>query len=123
MKKILCFFFAALFIFTLTARAEPSEEAKEKEAPFTLPCRGAILIEQNTGTVLFESRADEAFPIASVTKVMTLLLTMEALDAGAIALNEKVPVSELAASMGGSQVYLEPGEEITLDEVLKAVFV
>ncbi len=121
MKKILCLFFAALFVFTLTARAEPAEE--EKAAPFTLPCRGAILIEQNTGTVLYESHADEAFPIASVTKVMTLLLTMEALDSGAISLEENVPVSEFAASMGGSQVYLEPGEEISLRDVLKAVFV
>lgn len=122
MKKILCIALAALLLLPFCG-VSAEEAAPAAPLPFTLPCRGAILIEQNTGEVLYESGADEALPIASVTKVMTLLLTMEALEAGTVSLEEKVPVSELAASMGGSQVYLEPGEKITLHEVLKAVFV
>ena len=97
--------------------------AAPEETHLKLACKSAVLMEQTTGTVLYEENADEALPIASVTKVMTLLLTMEALANGVVSLDEKVPVSERAASMGGSQVYLEPGEEITLDEVLKAVVV
>ena len=104
--------------------ARGTETVAAPENPsLLLPCRGAVLIEQNSGTVLFESNADEALPIASVTKIMTLLLTMEALDAGILHLDQEVPISETAASMGGSQVFLEPGEKITLNDVLKAVFV
>ncbi len=88
-----------------------------------LPCKSAVLIEQTTGEILYEKNPDERLPIASVTKIMTLLLVMEALEAGTISKDENVPISELAASMGGSQVFLEPGEEISLDDVLKAVFV
>lgn len=88
-----------------------------------LPCRSAILIDTRTGTILYEQNPQEKLPIASVTKIMTLLLTMEAIEAGTIRKDELVPISEYAASMGGSQVYLEPGESITLHEVLKAVFV
>ena len=117
MKKFLCAILA-LFLFS-----GPTLAAEEKAPSLSLPCRGAILVEQNTGAVLFEKEADEALPIASVTKIMTLLLTMEALDAGTLSLEEPVPVSELAASMGGSQVFLEPGETISLRDVLKAVFV
>ncbi len=106
-----------------TAGSPEQEAAADATAAFTLPCRGAILIEQTTGRVLYESNADEPMPIASVTKVMTLLLVMEALDAGTLSLDENVPISELAASMGGSQVFLEVGEEISLNDVLKAVFV
>lgn len=105
--------------------------ARERDLPAVEPigtelnlnCRGAVLMEQETGQVLYEKEAGERLPIASVTKVMTLLLTVEAVDKGILKLDENVPVSEVAASMGGSQVYLEPGEEITLRDVLKAVFV
>ena len=68
----------------------------------------AILMEVSTGTVLMEKAADEKVHPASVTKIMTMLLIMEALEQGKIALNDTVTVSEYAASMGGSQVYLEP---------------
>lgn len=88
-----------------------------------LPCKSAILIEQTTGQVLYTHNPDERLPIASVTKIMTLLLTMEAIENGIIKLDDHVPISENAASMGGSQVYLEVGEEISLHDVLKAVFV
>ena len=93
------------------------------EVQLNLPCKSAILIEQTTGQVLYSQNPDEMLPIASVTKIMTLLLTMEAMDRGMIKKEDLVPISEHAASMGGSQAYLEPGEQITLDEILKAVFV
>ena len=89
----------------------------------SLPCRTAILIDQDTGTVLYEKNADQRVPIASITKVMTLLLTFEAIHAGKIDYDTKVPVSNHAASMGGSQIWLEPGEDFTLDQMLRAICV
>lgn len=91
------------------------------DTTFDLPCQAAILIDQDSGTVLYEKNADEQRSIASITKVMTLLLTFEALENGRIARDEHVPVSEHAYSMGGSQIWLEPGEKMTLDDMLKAI--
>lgn len=85
-----------------------------------IPCESAILIEQKSGRVLFEKQPDEPLPPASITKVMTLLLVMEALDSGRIAADDSVSCSEHAASMGGSQIWLEPGEKMTVHELLKA---
>jgi D-alanyl-D-alanine carboxypeptidase (penicillin-binding protein 5/6) len=86
-----------------------------------IPCASAILVEQTTGKVLFEKDADEQLPPASITKVMTLLLVMEAIDDGRISLDDVVTCSEYASSMGGSQIWLEPGEQMTVDELLRAV--
>ena len=86
-----------------------------------VPCAAAILIDEDSGTVLYEKNADQQRPIASITKVMTLLLTFEALSAGRIALTDTVPVSEHAYHMGGSQIWLEPGEQMTLNDMLKAI--
>ncbi len=83
----------------------------------------ALLMDQATGTVLFEQNADEKRAPASVTKVMTMLLIMEALDSGKIALTDPVTVSAEAAGMGGSQVYLKEGETMTVDEMLKCIAV
>lgn len=88
-----------------------------------VPCAAAILIDEDSGTVLYEKNADQQRPIASITKVMTLLLTFEALSAGRISLSDTVPVSEHAYHMGGSQIWLEPGEQFTLDELIKAICV
>ena len=100
------------------------ETAVEAQAAFlSLPCRTAILIDQDTGTVLYEKNADQRVPIASITKVMTLLLTFEAIHDGRLTLDTPVPVSEHAASMGGSQIWIEPGEHFTLDEMLRAICV
>lgn len=90
---------------------------------FDLPCAAAILVDEDSGTVLYEKNADEQRPIASITKVMTLLLTFQALEAGKISLEDIVPVSEHAYSMGGSQIWLEPGEQMTLEDMLKAICV
>lgn len=83
--------------------------------------RSAILMEATTGEVVFEQNADEKLPPASVTKVMTLLLAMEAVDKGELSLAEKVPVSPEAARMGGSQIWLKPGEDMTSADMLKAI--
>ncbi len=84
---------------------------------------GSILIEAETGRVLYEKNPDKEMPIASVTKVMTLLLVMEALDGGVIKLEDPVTVSDTAASMGGSQAWMEPGEVLSVHDMLKAVVV
>ena len=89
----------------------------------TLNCRAVCLIDQDTGTVLYEKNADQQMPIASITKVMTLLLTFEAIHDGRLTLDTPVPVSEHAYHMGGSQIWLEPGEQFTLDEMIKAICV
>ena len=88
-----------------------------------LECRAAILMEPETGRVLYEKAPDERMPIASITKLMTLLLTFEAIHDGRLTLDTLVPVSEHAYHMGGSQIWLEPGEQFTLDEMIKAICV
>ena len=118
-KKILSHMLTAIILF-LTIFI-PCNAAPEFTAP--LECRSAILMEASTGMVLYEKKADEALPPASVTKVMTLLLVMEAVDSGKIKLTDMVPVSENAASMGGSQVYLKVGEEMSVDEMIKCVVI
>ena len=85
--------------------------------------RSYILMDYDTGTVLTEKNSNEACPIASVTKVMTMLICMESIQAGKISMDDVVTVSEYAASMGGSQIYLEPGEQMTVEELLKSVAV
>ncbi len=93
----------------------------EKNNPLNLTCGGAILIEQNSGEVLYDYNMHEKLRPASVTKVMSLLLVMEALDSGKISLKDKVPCTEDAAKMGGSQIWLDTKEELTVDEMLKAI--
>ena len=96
------------------AQAEPAVQILTVTPPqLTLPCRAAILIDQTSGTVLYEMNADQTMPIASITKVMTLLLTFEAVHAGRLTMDTAVPVSEHAYHMGGSQIWLEPGEHTT----------
>ena len=105
-------------------QAEPAVQTLTVTPPqLTLPCRAAILIDQTSGAVLYEMNADQTMPIASITKVMTLLLTFEAVHAGRLTMDTAVPVSEHAYHMGGSQIWLEPGEQFTLDEMLKAICV
>ena len=109
----------ALALGTLPCGALEVVPATDRD--FDLPCEAAILMDEDSGTVLYEKNADQQRPIASITKVMTLLLTFEALEAGKISLDDIVPVSEHAYHMGGSQIWLEPGEQLTLNEMLKAI--
>jgi len=88
-----------------------------------LNCGSAILIEHSTGKILYAYNIHEQLHPASVTKVMSILLIMEALDSGKINLTDEVPCSENAASMGGSQIWLDPRETLTVDEMLKAICV
>lgn len=97
--------------------------AAETENSLNLTCGGAVLIEQNSGKVLYDHNMHEKLRPASVTKVMTLLLIMEALDSGKISLTDKVPCTEDAHKMGGSQIWLDTKEELTVDEMLKAMCV
>lgn len=98
-------------------------ELTEKNNTLNLTSGGAVLIEQNSGTVLYDYKMHEKLRPASVTKVMSLLLIMEALDSNQISLNDKVPCTEDAAKMGGSQIWLDEREELTVDEMIKAICV
>ena len=121
MKKALSFLLAFLLV-ALSVSILPFSSSAEKYS-LNLDAKSAILMDAATGAVLYEQNADAALPPASVTKVMTLLLVMEAVDAGRIALGDAVTVSEEAAKMGGSQVYLEPGESMSVEELLKCVVI
>ncbi len=107
----------------MPADAEPLAAGRFALPDFDVPCRAAVLIDLSSGTVLYEKEPDTPMPIASITKVMTLLLTFEAIEAGKVSLQDTVPVSDHAYNMGGSQIWLEPGETFTLDEMIKAICV
>ena len=117
---VLCLLLAVTAVLRSYADAVPGVQAAGVQ-DFDVPCAAAVLIDEDSGTVLYEKNADERRPVASITKVMTLLLTFEALQAGKISLTDIVPVSEHAYHMGGSQIWLEPGEQLTLQEMLKAI--
>lgn len=86
-------------------------------------CKSAVLMEAETGKILYEKNADEALPPASVTKIMTLLLVMEAIDAKNVSFDDIVMVSAHAASMGGSQIYLKEGERMSVEDMVKSVVI
>lgn len=106
-----------------TVYAEEETDGQKAAGGVEVRAPSAILMEVSTGTVLFEKDADTPRPPASVTKIMTMLLIFDALDQGEIKLDDEVTVSEYAASMGGSQVFLEPGETQTVDTMLKCISV
>ena len=121
-------------LFLQPAYAVPSEENQpensqenntenEKRQQEQISAPSAILMEASTGQIIYEKNPDEKLPPASVTKVMTLLLIFDALESGQIKLADEVTTSEYAASMGGSQVFLEPGETQTVDTLIKCISV
>ena len=116
MKKWIGALLAALCMVTLLP-----VQAAAVELPLT--SRAALLMEKTTGKILFAQNEHEKLEPASVTKIMTLLLTMDAIDSGALAYDDVVTVSANAAGMGGSQVFLAEGEQITVEELLKCVCV
>ena len=116
MKKLMGALLAALCVLAPLPRT-----AGAVELPLT--SRAALLMEKTTGEILFAQNEHEALEPASVTKIMTLLLTMDAIDSGAMAYDDVVTVSANAAGMGGSQVFLAEGEKITVEELLKSVCV
>lgn len=101
--------------------AKEDEKKEETKGTFSIESPSAVLMEASTGQLIYEKSADEQRKPASVTKVMTLLLIFEALDSGKLKLTDTVTVSEHAASMGGSQVFLEPGETQTVDTMIKCI--
>ena len=105
------------------AAAWPTVALPAEGADLQVEAKGAVLMDQGTGQVLYEKEAHTRLPIASVTKVMTLLLTMEALEAGKIGWDDPVVCSETAAALGGSQIWLEPGEIMSVEELVKAAAV
>ncbi|CAN7706512.1 D-alanyl-D-alanine carboxypeptidase family protein [Paenibacillus sp. LjRoot56] len=96
-------------------------ETKVQPVDLTPNALSAVLMDADTGTVIAEKNKDAKLPPASITKIMTMLLIMEAVDKGTIKMDEKVSVSEYAASMGGSQIFLEPGEQMSVQEMLKGI--
>ncbi len=114
MKRIFCALLA-LTLGVLPARAISGEPSVEAPA--------AILMEKETGTILYEQGAHDRYEPASVTKIMTMLLVMEAVDSGRISMEDRVQASAYACSMGGSQIYLKEGEQMTVRELLKSVAV
>lgn len=118
MKRLVAFFLVSIIVISMIA---PAALAEEKGVNLTDDARSAILIERDTGTVLYDKNSTETLPPASMTKIMTMLLIMEAIDSGKLKMDEKIRTSEYAASMGGSQIFLEPGEEMTTEEMLQAI--
>ena len=118
MKKRFCAITLALCLLLLSAGG-----AWAQPDPNAMVSKSAILVEPMTGQVIFEKNADEKLEIASVTKIMTILLVLEALDRGDVTLQDQVRVSEYASSMGGSQVFLWPDETLPLYALLKATIV
>ena len=99
------------------------EYINDKTNPLNLDCGSAILIEQNTGKILYSFNAHEKLRPASVTKIMSILLIMEAIENGKISYDSKIPCSENAAAMGGSQIWLDTTENLSVEEMLKAICV
>ena len=122
-RKITTLFLCAAILFGGVILSVGAAPAAQVGGELDLDCRSAILMEASTGEVLYEMNADEALPPASVTKVMTLLLVMEAIEDGRLSLDETVSASEHACSMGGSQIYLEPGEQMSVEDLLKSVVI
>ena len=123
-KRIMAILLCVLMVINGTAvfaedQADLGALEAAAKADESLPAKSAILIEQQSGRVLFEKNADEQLPPASITKVMTLLLVMEALDSGRIRLDDMVTCSEHAQSMGGSQIWFEAGEQLSVDDLLR----
>ncbi len=112
-----------LGLMLLPGAGAAQEAPMEMGTPFTLTCPSAILTEASTGRVIFEKNADERRPVASVTKVMTILLTLEAIDEGRVGLEDSVPVSARASGMGGSQVFLDADRTYVLRDLLKSVII
>ncbi|MDO4553250.1 MAG: D-alanyl-D-alanine carboxypeptidase family protein [Bacillota bacterium] len=117
---VLCLLAApgAAFGETATGPAISGPEQEADMPDLAVAAKGAVLLDAGSGTVLYEQNAYEELPPASITKIMTMLLVLEAEDAGKITLEDPVTISERAAGMGGSQMYMEPGETHTIDELL-----
>jgi D-alanyl-D-alanine carboxypeptidase (penicillin-binding protein 5/6) len=121
-KKLSISICLALFIQSFTfSTAIMQGYAAEKETDLTPEAKSSILMDMDTGTILFEKNSDQKLPPASITKIMTMLLIMEAIQTGKIKWTDMVRTSERAASMGGSQIFLEVGEEMSVEDMMKGI--
>ncbi|ABN51914.1 MAG TPA: D-alanyl-D-alanine carboxypeptidase [Hungateiclostridium thermocellum] len=135
LRKVIICFTAAVFLLNIMAISVLSAPAVGEPVydvetvadimantnVFELQAKSYVLMDAETGQILLENRSHERLPIASITKIMSMLLVMEAIDSGKINMDDIVTASEYAASMGGSQAYIEPGEQYTVRDALKAV--
>lgn len=123
LKKIfLCLFFFFLAIsFCLAEEENSPTNTTTNENKFAENAKSAIMIEVSTGTILYEKNKDDKLPMASMTKMMTLLLIMEEIESGNLKWNEMITTSEHAASMGGSQIFLEVGEKMSVEDLVKGI--
>ncbi|MEC2058809.1 D-alanyl-D-alanine carboxypeptidase DacF [Bacillus stercoris] len=120
MKRLLSTLLIGIMLLTIAPSAFAKQDGK-RTSELAHEAKSAVLIERDTGKVLYNKNSNERLAPASMTKIMTMLLIMEALDKGKIKMSDKVRTSEHAASMGGSQIFLEPGEEMTVKEMLKGI--
>ncbi|PQD96856.1 D-alanyl-D-alanine carboxypeptidase [Pradoshia eiseniae] len=121
MKRFVSALLIGIFTLSISGPALAAEKPNKSTTELAPNTKSAILIEMNTGSVIYEKNKDEQLSPASMTKIMTMLLIMEALDKKQITMDEKVRTSEYAASMGGSQIFLEPGEEMTVEQMLRGI--
>ncbi|MBO4692925.1 MAG: D-alanyl-D-alanine carboxypeptidase [Clostridia bacterium] len=138
-NALVCLFICAAVLFspvcgakTVSSECDISDVAvpiasDNVEAPIgtvlEIKARSAVLLEPDTLTVLYEDNPDEKLPPASITKIMSLILIMEAIDRGDLKLQDRISASDHAAGMGGSQIWLKPGEKMTVDDLLKAAVI
>ena len=116
-------FVLACVIAAMSALPISATNAPTESSAMTLDCKAAVLMEASTGTVLFEQNPDMLCPPASITKIMTLLLVMEAIESGKLKTDDMVTASAHAASMGGSQIFLKEGESMTVEDMIKSVVI
>lgn len=124
MHCILSFLLSACLLFSSllpNSDTTPAEQPPTDEIAVSAP--SAVLMESSTGQIIYEKESNTSLHPASITKIMTMILIFDALDEGKISLEDTVTVSEYAASMGGSQVFLEPGETQTVETMLKCISV
>ena len=121
MKRFVSALLIGIVTLCVSGPALAAEKPTTNTSELAPNAKSAILIEMNTGSVIHEKNKDEQLSPASMTKIMTMLLIMEALDKKQITMDEKVRTSEYAASMGGSQIFLEPGEEMTVEQLLRGI--
>ena len=130
MKKIIILLFTFMYCFfsfsyvaalTNNKRDNSIDENAKLTNGLAAKAKSAIMMEASTGEIIFKKNENERLPMASMTKMMTLLLIMDSIDSGNLKWNDKIKTSEHAASMGGSQIFLEPGEEMTVEELVKGI--
>lgn len=122
-SAVICCLLAIIFTLMPFGMAAAAAAQPVTELPFAIQAKAALLMDYDTGTVLYEKNAHQKLPMASITKIMTLLLAMEAIEDGRLKLDDPVHVSEHAASMGGSTVFLEAGETFPVSTILESVIV